>query len=37
MIDAVENMTGKSMPKAFKDKFNNGVEEIDLIRSGWMT
>ena len=34
MIDAVENMTGKSMPKAFKDKFNNGVEEIDLIRSG---
>ena len=34
MIDAVESMTGKSMPKAFKDKFNNGVEEIDLIRSG---
>ena len=34
MIDAVESMTGKSMPKAFKDEFNNGVEEIDLIRSG---
>ncbi|MEK9650213.1 MAG: Glu/Leu/Phe/Val dehydrogenase [Gammaproteobacteria bacterium] len=34
LIDALETMTGKSMPDKFKDKFTNGVEEIDLIRSG---
>ena len=34
LIDAVETMTGKSMPDKFKDQFTNGVEEIDLIRSG---
>ena len=34
LIDAVETMTGKSMPDKFRDQFTNGVEEIDLIRSG---
>ena len=27
-------MTGKSMPKKYKASFMNGIEEIDLIRSG---
>ncbi|MGA1762694.1 MAG: Glu/Leu/Phe/Val family dehydrogenase [Gammaproteobacteria bacterium] len=34
LIDAVETMTGKTMPEKFKNQFTNGVEEIDLIRSG---
>ena len=34
LIEAVETMTGKSMPDKFKVQFDNGVEEIDLIRSG---
>ena len=27
-------MTGKSMPEKYKANFVNGIEEIDLIRSG---
>jgi glutamate dehydrogenase (NAD(P)+) len=27
-------MTGKTMPQEFKSNFLNGVDEIDLIRSG---
>ena len=27
-------MTGKTMPKKYKDNFANGIEEIDLVRSG---
>ena len=34
LIEAIEAMTGKSMPKKYKASFMNGIEEIDLIRSG---
>ena len=34
LIEAIETMTGKTMPKKFKDKFTDGIEEIDLVRSG---
>ena len=34
LVDAIEAMTGKSMPKQYKEKFADGIEEIDLIRSG---
>ena len=34
LIEAIEAMTGKSMPKKYKTSFMNGIEEIDLIRSG---
>ena len=34
MIEAIEVMTGKSMPKKYKANFMDGIEEIDLIRSG---
>ena len=34
LIEAIEAMTGKSMPKKYKANFMNGIEEIDLIRSG---
>ena len=34
LVEAIEAMTGKSMPKRFKEKFADGIEEIDLIRSG---
>lgn len=27
-------MTGKTMPQEFKSNFRDGVDEIDLIRSG---
>ncbi len=31
---AIETMTGKTMPKKYKDNFADGIEEIDLVRSG---
>ena len=34
LVEAIEAMTGKSMPKEYKEKFAVGIEEIDLIRSG---
>jgi len=34
LIEAIEVMTGKSMPKKYKANFMEGIEEIDLIRSG---
>ena len=34
LIEAIETMTGKTMPKKYKDNFANGIEEIDLVRSG---
>ena len=34
LIEAIEAMTGKSMPKKYKTNFLDGIEEIDLIRSG---
>ena len=34
LVEAIEAMTGKSMPKQFKEKFADDIEEIDLIRSG---
>ena len=34
LIEAIEAMTGKSMPEKYKANFVNGIEEIDLIRSG---
>ena len=34
LIEAIESMTGKTMPKKYKDNFMDGIEEIDLIRSG---
>ena len=34
LVEAIESMTGKSMPKQYKEKFADGIEEIDLIRSG---
>ena len=34
LIEAIEQMTGKSMPQKYKDNFLKGIEEIDLVRSG---
>lgn len=34
LIEAIEEMTGTSMPKKYKANFINGIEEIDLVRSG---
>jgi glutamate dehydrogenase (NAD(P)+) len=34
IIEAVETMTGKEMPAKFKSNFMDGIDEIDLIRSG---
>ena len=34
LIEAIETMTGKAMPKKYKANFMDGIEEIDLIRSG---
>ena len=34
LIEAIETMTGKSMPEKYKEKFVDGIEEIDLVRSG---
>ena len=34
LIEAIESMTGKSMPEKYKRNFIDGIEEIDLIRSG---
>ena len=34
LIEAIEVMTGKAMPKKYRANFMDGIEEIDLIRSG---
>ena len=34
LIEAIEAMTGKTMPNKYKANFMDGIEEIDLIRSG---
>ena len=34
LISAIEMMTGKEMPEKFKQKFIDGANEIDLVRSG---
>ena len=34
LISAIEIMTGKEMPEKFKEKFIEGANEIDLVRSG---
>jgi glutamate dehydrogenase (NAD(P)+) len=34
IIEAIETMTGKEMPAKFKSNFMDGIDEIDLIRSG---
>ena len=34
LIKAVEKMTNQKMPKVDKSKLFDGVDEIDLIRSG---
>ena len=34
LIEAIELMTGKSMPVKYKENFMKGIEEIDLVRSG---
>ncbi len=34
LIEGIESMTGKEMPDQFKDKFVEGTNEIDLVRSG---
>ena len=34
LIEAIEAMTGKSMPNKYKSSFMDDIEEIDLIRSG---
>ena len=34
LIEAIETMTGKAMPKKYRANFMDGIEEIDLIRSG---
>ncbi len=34
LILAIETMTGKEMPEKFKEQFIEGVNEIDLVRSG---
>ena len=34
LIEAIESMTGNTMPAKYKSNFLDGVDEIDLIRSG---
>ena len=34
LIEAIEQMTGKTMPNKYKENFLQGIEEIDLVRSG---
>jgi glutamate dehydrogenase (NAD(P)+) len=34
LIEAIESMTGTSMPLKYKKNFLEGTNEIDLIRSG---
>ena len=34
LVHSIEAMTGKSMPEEFKQVLNDGINEIDLIRSG---
>ena len=33
-LEALENVTGRNVPDAFKDKINSGASELDLVRSG---
>ena len=33
-LDALENLTGRKVPDAFKEKINSGASELDLVRSG---
>jgi glutamate dehydrogenase (NAD(P)+) len=33
-LEALENLTGRIVPDAFKDKINSGASELDLVRSG---
>lgn len=33
-MEALESLTGKSVPDKFKNHFNNGASELDLVRSG---
>ncbi len=33
-IEALENLTGKTVPDKFKHKINAGASELDLVRSG---
>lgn len=33
-LDALEDLTGKSVPDKFKQKINSGASELDLVRSG---
>ncbi len=33
-LEALENVTGKKVPDAFKDRLNSGASELDLVRSG---
>jgi glutamate dehydrogenase (NAD(P)+) len=34
LIEAIEAMTGKEMPQKYKQDFHEGINEIDLVRSG---
>ena len=34
LIEAIESMTGKEMNKKYKHDFHEGINEIDLVRSG---
>ena len=34
LIKLLRQMTGKSMPEKYKENFVDGIEEIDLVRSG---
>ncbi|WP_455199094.1 Glu/Leu/Phe/Val family dehydrogenase [Kaarinaea lacus] len=33
-LDALENVTGRKVPDAFKERINSGASELDLVRSG---
>jgi glutamate dehydrogenase (NAD(P)+) len=33
-LEALENVTGRKVPDAFKEKINSGASELDLVRSG---
>lgn len=33
-LDALENLTGRKVPDAFKERINSGASELDLVRSG---
>jgi glutamate dehydrogenase (NAD(P)+) len=33
-LEALEDLTGKTVPDKFKKNFNNGASELDLVRSG---